>query len=56
MKENPDGFEVISLPKTRRAISDMLREGQRKHMVHGLMEVPVTKHSIHHNLLGSSGG
>ncbi len=43
MKENPDSFDVIPLPKTRRAISDMLREGQKKHMIHGLMEVDVTK-------------
>ena len=43
MKENPDSFNVIPLPKTRRAISDMLREGQKKHMIHGLMEINVTK-------------
>jgi len=35
-------FEVHSLPKTRLAISDMLREGQLKHMIHGFTEVDVT--------------
>jgi pyruvate/2-oxoglutarate dehydrogenase complex dihydrolipoamide acyltransferase (E2) component len=36
-------FQVVSLPKTRQAIGDMLREGQQKHMIHGLTEVDVTR-------------
>lgn len=35
-------FEIRNLPKTRRAISDMLREGQSKHMIHGFTEIDVT--------------
>lgn len=38
----PDDFQIVPLPKTRRAIHDMLREGKRKHMVHGLLEIDVT--------------
>lgn len=37
-----DQFELVPLPKTRRAIRDMLRVGHRKHMIHGMMEVDVT--------------
>jgi pyruvate/2-oxoglutarate dehydrogenase complex dihydrolipoamide acyltransferase (E2) component len=37
-----DPFEVMPLPKTRRAIRDMLRVGQRKHMIHGMLEIDVT--------------
>jgi pyruvate/2-oxoglutarate dehydrogenase complex dihydrolipoamide acyltransferase (E2) component len=35
-------FQVISPPKTRQAIGDMLGEGQRKHLIHRLTEVDVT--------------
>jgi len=42
MEGKTNSFEELTLPKTRLAISDMLHEGQRKHMVHGLMEVDVT--------------
>lgn len=40
--KNSDDFQVVPLPKSRRAIQDMLREGKRKHMVHGLLELDVT--------------
>lgn len=43
MPETGRDFQVVSLPKTRQAISDMLHEGQRKHMIHGLTEVDVTR-------------
>ena len=37
MAKKDDGdFQVVSLPKTRPAIGDMLHEGQQKHMIHGL--------------------
>jgi galactokinase len=37
-----DQFERIPLPRTRRAIRDMLRVDHRKHMIHGMTEVDVT--------------
>ena len=40
--KNSDDFQVVPLPRSRRAIQDMLREGKRKHMVHGLLELDVT--------------
>jgi len=42
MSEPNQDFEIHKLPKTRRAIRDMLREGQGKHMIHGFTEVDVT--------------
>ena len=43
MNKKSSDFEIVPLPKTRRGISEMLHEGQRKHMVHGLTEIDVTK-------------
>ena len=43
MPETGRDFQVVSLPKTRQAIGDMLHEGQQKHMIHGLTEVDVTR-------------
>jgi pyruvate/2-oxoglutarate dehydrogenase complex dihydrolipoamide acyltransferase (E2) component len=40
--KNADQFETVALPKTRRAIRDMLREGKRKHLIHALLEIDVT--------------
>jgi pyruvate/2-oxoglutarate dehydrogenase complex dihydrolipoamide acyltransferase (E2) component len=41
--ETGRNFQVVSMPKTRQAIGDMLAEGQKKHMIHGLTEVDVTQ-------------
>jgi pyruvate/2-oxoglutarate dehydrogenase complex dihydrolipoamide acyltransferase (E2) component len=43
MPETGSDFQNVSMPKTRQAIADMLDEGQRKHMIHGLTEVDVTR-------------
>ncbi|HSG18134.1 MAG TPA: 2-oxo acid dehydrogenase subunit E2 [Anaerolineae bacterium] len=43
MSQSSPDFQVVTLPKTRQAISDMLHEGQKKHMIHGLAEVDVTR-------------
>lgn len=38
-----EGFEVRPFPPIRRAYVDVLREGHRKHIIHGLVEVDVTE-------------
>ena len=43
MPDTGRDFQVVLLPKTRQAIGDMLHEGQKKHMIHGLTEVDVTR-------------
>lgn len=43
MPESGSQFQVVSPARTRQAISDMLHEGQRKHMIHGLIEIDVTR-------------
>lgn len=37
-----DGYEVRPFPKIRRAYTDVLSEGHRRHIIHGLVEVDVT--------------
>jgi pyruvate/2-oxoglutarate dehydrogenase complex dihydrolipoamide acyltransferase (E2) component len=43
MKKKQDGYQVVPFPKMRYAIIDHLREARRKHMIHALTEVDVTK-------------
>ena len=43
MKQKHDDYQLIPFPKIRRAYMDILREGQRKHMIHALLEVDVTR-------------
>ena len=43
MKKNHDDYKVVPYPKIRRLLSLMMSSMQRKHMVHGLIEVDVTK-------------
>lgn len=38
-----EGYEVRPFPKVRRAYIDVLREGHRRHIIHGLVEVDVTE-------------
>lgn len=38
-----DSFEVKPFPTIRRATIDVLDAGQRKHMIHGLLEVDVSR-------------
>lgn len=38
-----EGYELRPFPKIRRAYVDVLREGQRRHIIHGLIEVDVTR-------------
>ena len=43
MNKNHADYKLAPFPKIRRAYIDVLREGQRKHMIHALLEVDVTK-------------
>jgi pyruvate/2-oxoglutarate dehydrogenase complex dihydrolipoamide acyltransferase (E2) component len=43
MKKNHDEYKLVPFPKIRRGTIDVLRQGQRKHMIHALLEVDVTK-------------
>lgn len=38
-----EGYELRQFPKIRRAYVDVLREGHRRHIIHGLVEVDVTE-------------
>lgn len=42
MARDSEAYEVRSFPKIRRAYVDVLREGHRRHIIHGLIEVDVT--------------
>lgn len=42
MTDRSDRFEVRPFPKIRRAYVDVLREGHRRHIIHGLVEFDVT--------------
>jgi pyruvate/2-oxoglutarate dehydrogenase complex dihydrolipoamide acyltransferase (E2) component len=43
MKKQRDGYTVVPFSRGRQMISDILDIGRGKHMVHGLVEVDVTK-------------
>jgi pyruvate/2-oxoglutarate dehydrogenase complex dihydrolipoamide acyltransferase (E2) component len=43
MKENHDDYEVVPFPKMRRFALDAGRMGRRKHIIHSLVELDVTK-------------
>ena len=43
MKRNRHDYKLVLYPKMRRVLSAMLRTVQRKHMMHGLVEMDVTK-------------
>jgi pyruvate/2-oxoglutarate dehydrogenase complex dihydrolipoamide acyltransferase (E2) component len=43
MKKNHHDYKLVPYPKMRRVLSVMLRVAQRKHMMHGLVEMDVTK-------------
>ncbi len=43
MKKNHHDYKVVPYPKIRRLLSLMMGSMRRKHMVHGLIEVDVTK-------------
>jgi pyruvate/2-oxoglutarate dehydrogenase complex dihydrolipoamide acyltransferase (E2) component len=43
MKKQHDGYQVVPYSKLRRVLEIMLRSVQRKPMIHGLLEVDVTK-------------
>ncbi len=42
MARASETYEVRAFPKIRRAYTDVLSEGQRRHIIHGLVEVDVT--------------
>ena len=43
MKKQYDGYAVVPFAPVRRMIVDVLEMGHRKHMIHGLVEVDVTR-------------
>ena len=43
MKRQYDGYAVVPFPPVRRMIVDVLEMGHRKHTIHGLAEVDVTR-------------
>jgi pyruvate/2-oxoglutarate dehydrogenase complex dihydrolipoamide acyltransferase (E2) component len=43
MKQNNDDYQVVPYPKDRRAAAVLYRSVQRKPMIHGLIEVDVTR-------------
>lgn len=43
MATESERYEVRPFPKIRRAYVDVLREGHRRHIIHGLVEVDVSK-------------
>lgn len=43
MKKEYDGYTVVPFTQMRRMIVDVLEMGRRKHMIHGLVEVDVTR-------------
>lgn len=43
MNRDRDAHEVRPFPRIRRAYVDVLREGHRRHIIHGLVEVDVTR-------------
>ena len=45
--QNHDEYEVVPFPKIRLGGIDLLRKGHQMHIVHGLMEVDVTKPRQH---------
>lgn len=42
MTRDTEGYQLRPFPKIRRAYVDVLREGHRRHTIHGLVEVDVT--------------
>ncbi len=56
MKRNRDDYELVPYPKMRRVLSAMLRTVQRKNMMHGLVEMDVTKaHQYMHEYKARTG-
>ncbi len=43
MKRKQQDFKVVPFPKMRRVLSVMLRSAQRKNMMHGLVEMDITR-------------
>lgn len=43
MRKRYQDFEIVPFPKMRRVLSVMLRSAQRKNMMHGLVEMDITK-------------
>jgi hypothetical protein len=42
-KGKPIEYEILPFPRTRNLVIDVLRAAHRKHMIHGLIEVDVTR-------------
>ena len=43
MKRQYEGYTIVPFAPVRRMIVDVLEMGHRKHMIHGLAEVDVTR-------------
>ena len=41
--EKPAEYEIVPFPRIRHLVIDVLRAAHRKHMIHGLIEVDVTR-------------
>jgi pyruvate/2-oxoglutarate dehydrogenase complex dihydrolipoamide acyltransferase (E2) component len=41
--KTPAEFEIVPFPRMRHLVIDVMRAAQRKHMIHGLVEVDVTR-------------
>ena len=41
--EKPAEYEIVPFPRMRHLVIDIMRTAQRKHMIHGLVEVDVTR-------------
>ena len=56
MKRNQHDYKIVPYPKIRRVLSAMLGTVQRKHMMHGLVEMDVTKaHQYMHEYKARTG-
>jgi hypothetical protein len=45
MNKHHDDYKVIPYPKLRRALAITLRSAQHKSMIHGLIDVDVTRYA-----------
>ncbi|NIN68155.1 MAG: hypothetical protein GTO63_26295 [Anaerolineae bacterium] len=43
MDTKQDGYEIVSSPAIRAAALDLLRKGERMHIIHALPKADVTK-------------
>lgn len=54
MRSRTDGYQTVPFTGVRRAYTDILGEGHRRHVIHGLFEVDV--HDLRRRLRDRSNG